>query len=485
MKRFAICLMMTALPVWAQTSTAPASASASAQANAGQANQGGQPAPQATSPAGSTAAPAQAQPGTPSASAAAVPNAAATAPINCRKPAPTVPPAQRKWKAGLPEYKAYVAATKAVGAQQIADLNSFLQNYPNSDWATTARLLLMSAQARTNPRAALSTAQQILHSPDADAPSLATAYATVAYLMPTIAQPNTPQFQLQLNQLQQSAQCGSAALAQLAVPQGESAALFQQQKQQSQYTFDRAQGFVALQRKQYSAAIASLQQAASMNPKDALVFYWLGIAQAETQPPHFNSAIWSLAHATALAPQAAPFSQYLDALYKSYHGSMDGLQQVVQQAQSSPTPPANFHIQSAQEIAQAQANQQAAQEQAAANAQYQAQLKKIESLPITDAPFFEMKRRLLDPSLSARSWRALRGQALGFQGVVVKSTPQVVEVAVTPDAQKSNTPEIAVHLGVPHKFPAGATVSVGGVLTTLSRDPFLITMTKGRATVKR
>jgi tetratricopeptide (TPR) repeat protein len=397
-----------------------------------------------------------------------------------------MPAAKKTWKHGMPEYNAFTALTKATDPNQRIQLaQQFLRQYPDSDYKIEGLQIELAGEAASNPAQAVQTADQLTRTPGVTAQALANAYAVIAYNMPELIQPNDPQLEAKLNQLNMASQCGPQILNQLAQstqmnPQQQQQ--FEAQRQQTQAIFDRAAGFAALQRKDYPTAKTDLARAAQANPKDALVFYWLGISQLSDKPPDFNNGIFSLARAATLAPQATTFSNYLNQVYTSYHGSAEGLQQgcpqvppaaagciSVMQAAQNPTPPPDFKVASQADIQNAQLQAQQASQPAAP-----AELPPADSFP-------GMKARLMKPDMADNEWRQIKNTDLvGLQGVVVSSTLRTVNIAVGQTDAANATPDLRVLLATPHRVPTGTQVTIEGIASEYKTSPdFLLILTKG------
>jgi TolA-binding protein len=121
-------------------------------------------------------------------------------------------------------------------------------------------------------------------------------------------------------------------------------------------------GADAMQSKDYAAAEAGFSKALQANPDSALAAYRLGaseIAQQSKDPAKISLGLYEIARAVAIDPGKSDFptpevrtqsDNYLKNVYALYHGSEDGLDQLKQQALAAPTPPAGFYIMSAVEI---------------------------------------------------------------------------------------------------------------------------------------
>lgn len=417
---------------------------------------------QTTQPGTQTAPSDQAAP----AAGQAAPTPAAPAPVarpipTCPTPAATQPASARKWKGGQAEYQAFTAAAQAPAGQKAQAFAEFVQKYPNSDYKVLALIQEMAAET-ANPAQAVQTAQTILKTPGADADAFVRAYSIISYFMPQLLQPNDPQMQQKLDVLYQASYCGNQMLQ---AAQGLQPAA----KAQSEYIYNRAAGFVALQDKNYPLAKQKLQQVVQFNSKDPLAYYWLGIAQLSAKPADFNGGIFSLARAADLAPQAQALTSYFQKVYDSYHGSDDGIQEVKTAASTNTQPPAGFKIQSAVDIENAKIEA----ENAAAAA------KAAQELPPADT-FAGIEARLKRPDKAAAVWKGLKGQAIELDGVVIATAARHVDVAVGPDSISKNQADVRVIVAATPHVRKGEKVSVQGIATRYVTDPdFLLTLEKG------
>lgn len=393
-------------------------------------------------------------------------------------PALGQPPAKRTWKGGMAEYKAYIAASRESGAAQAAAFGSFLEKYPDSDYKLPALQQEMAAQVEAKDYAAAErTARTIVKSGQAPADVQAGAFTVIAYYLPNAAAnlaPTNPLMTRDLDTIAWAAQCGHRALAAAQPPAGAAGSEFAHKKAQASYVFDRASGFVALQQHDYAGAASNFQSAVRFNRKDAQSYYWLGIAELYKKPPNFNSGLFYIARAEALAPEATVISSYLQKAYTGYHGSSDGLEALQTSARNNAQPPADLQIESANQIALAKYKE----EVAAVNAQNAAAMAKLYP-PDT---FRGIKQRLTNPDTRAAEWKKVKGQTYQLQGIVVSATRHAVDLSVDPFDQQAKPPIADVHLVLakPERVGAGDKVTLTGVATAFSTDPqFLLTITKG------
>ena len=391
---------------------------------------------------------------------------------SCPTPAAPVPVAKMKWKHGTAEYNDFAAAAKAAAnpSRQAQLAAAFVQKYPDSDYKNQAIQIEMGAQAKVPSLQAdaVKTAETLIQSPGVTAAQLLPAYTIIAYLDPTLVQPSDPNLASKMASLTQAATCGQQLLS-----SAPAAA-----RPQYDAILTKALGFAQLNSKDYSDAVATLTKATQQNPKDPLPYYWMGIAQVTQQTPDYNSGIFNLAKASALAPSTAAFSNYLNTVYTAYHGSADGLQQVTAAASANDTPPAGFKILSKAEIANA-----------AAMAKYNAEVQAAKNALPDPNSFAGIVARLKRADLAAGEWRQVKGQGYELKGIATSVETKAVEVSIpTTAGAPTDVPNLRVILAAPlaAKRPkVGQTITVKGVVIAFKPNPpnsnesFLITMNEG------
>jgi hypothetical protein len=119
---------------------------------------------------------------------------------------------------------------------------------------------------------------------------------------------------------------------------------------------------IALNGKDYAVAERELTAILELNHSDAATSYRLGAALvAERDPVKYPAAIFHLARAvTVKGPGAVgdsakkPIEDYLENIYRDYHGSLIGLDEVKMAAMEAWIPPPGWTIQSVTAITQAQ-----------------------------------------------------------------------------------------------------------------------------------
>ncbi len=387
----------------------------------------------------------------------------------CPTPA-TVDATKFTWKHSTAEYNDFTALTKATDKAQQAQLAAaFIQKYPDSDYKNEA--LNIQVQAESNVPSmqakAVQDAEALAKAPNATAAEMLVADTIVSFYEPNLVQPNDPDMAAKMATLTQAATCGQQLL---------SSAPAAQQAQLGPIMV-KAQGFAQLNTKDYDAAITTLSKAAAENPKDALPYYWMGIAEVTKATPDFNTGLFDLAKASVLAPQTAAFKSYLDTVYKSYHGTADGEQDVITAATNNNTPPAGFKVLSSADV-------QNAANMAAYNQALEAQKN---TLPPEDS-FPGIEARLKRPDLATDMWKKTKGTGLELDGLVTEVTARSVDLAVgATDATKNTPADLHVILAAPlnRRPKIGEKVTVDGVAESYKPNPpdangqFVLTLNQG------
>ena len=179
-------------------------------------------------------------------------------------------------------------------------------------------------------------------------------------------------------------------------------------------------GYVAMTKKDDTAAEAAFKKALELDPGQAQISYWLGTvilrqAAAQKKPEMYPEALYEIARATvvtgpgALQPAAKkPAEDYLAKAYAGYHGDASGLDDVKKTAGTSALMPAEFKIKSVTDIAnEAAANEEQFKKQfpdlflwrqirdaLKADPNYMDQLKDV-GFPPADAGFAMLKAKVV------------------------------------------------------------------------------------------
>jgi hypothetical protein len=229
-------------------------------------------------------------------------------------------------------------------------------------------------------------------------------------------------------------------------------------------------------------AEASYRKALEQFPDNAFVAYQLGRAlrcQQMSGPEKVPQALYEFARAAALDPtlggtmDAKALNTYLDNAYNTFHGSLEGLDQLKATAKASPLPPADLKIETATAIA---AKKQAEFEQT--NPQL--------------ALWMKIKGALADPNNLTYFDTELKDSAVPpMKGTLVEAKPackskELLVAIPLPDQQGSPVAEITLKLDAPltGKPETGGTIQWTGVPKAFTKDPFMLTMEVEKAKVE-
>jgi hypothetical protein len=227
---------------------------------------------------------------------------------------------------------------------------------------------------------------------------------------------------------------------------------------------------------------ASYKKALEQLPDNAFIAYQLGRAlrcQQAASPEKVPQALYEFARAAALDPtlsgtmDAKALNNYLDSAYNTFHGSLEGLDQLKALAKASPLPPADLKIETATAIA---ARKQAEFEQT--NPQL--------------ALWMKIKGALADPNNPTYFDNDLKDSAVPpMKGTLVEAKPackskELLVAIPLPDQQGSPVAEISLKLDAPltGKPEIGGTIQWTGVPKAFTKDPFMLTIETEKAKVE-
>lgn len=239
-----------------------------------------------------------------------------------------------------------------------------------------------------------------------------------------------------------------------------------------------ALGWAANSKKDYPTAQKEFEAYLKANPNNANVSYQLGqILIAEGKPELYPEALWCFARAASYdGPQAIPaanrpqVSAYFQKVYKQYHGSDEGADQLLAQAKSAALPPPNFQIVSAQQLA----NQQAQQLQ-----------QKLQNDPAL-ALWYSIKQSLIGDQGDAFFTNSVKdaeipGGANGvknFTGTVISVDPPDHPTKVVLGVLDPTKPDATLVFSKPIPADAakvGQQLQFSGVGDSFTKDPYMLT----------
>jgi hypothetical protein len=227
---------------------------------------------------------------------------------------------------------------------------------------------------------------------------------------------------------------------------------------------------------------ASYKKALEQFPDNAFIAYQLGRAlrcQQTAGPEKVPQALYEFARAAALDPtlggtmDAKALNNYLDSAYNTFHGSLEGLDQLKAMAKASPLPPADLKIETASALL---AKKQAEFEQS--NPQL--------------ALWMRIKGALADTNGATYFDNELKDSAVPpLKGTLVEAKPackskELLVAIPMPDQPGNPVAEISLKLDAPltGKPETGGTIQWTGVPKAFTKDPFMLTMETEKAKVE-
>lgn len=236
--------------------------------------------------------------------------------------------------------------------------------------------------------------------------------------------------------------------------------------------------YVANVRKNYDVAEQEYRKTLEVNPANGEAAYALGaVLIAQKKPEKYDDALFYIARAVsytgpgefpAEARKAA--SAYLDRVYTQYHGSKEGLDQLLATAKTSPTRPADLHIKSTADMTN-EKNEREAKE-AANNPQL--------------TLFKNLKGQLTAADGETYFNGTLKGSAVpALKGKVVSATPAARPKTIVVAITDATTPEVTLNVTPPvaAAVPAGTEIQFEGVPSAFSKEPFNLTFDVERAKI--
>jgi hypothetical protein len=263
-------------------------------------------------------------------------------------------PIQKNWRHGEAEQNDFWAAVRTKDLREGAELLAkFTEKYPDSDYREPALFGEWTAYVSLKDRGGQAhVAELMLKLPTAEATVRAVSFVTLASVMSPYVQPDDPEKERKLTDLDKWVQCGAQALGAEVKPPNMTEDEFKKKRQYEESILDRTAGFVAFSRGDYSQAASKLAQARNLNSQDALTYLWLATTEFLSSTPDSNGGIFYLARFATLAPSSpssAPevreaSSRFLRQMYRIVHGSEKGLPDVMKLAESNTIPPPGFNV---------------------------------------------------------------------------------------------------------------------------------------------
>jgi len=238
---------------------------------------------------------------------------------------------------------------------------------------------------------------------------------------------------------------------------------------------NRTLGWVAMNRNNNEEAENYFLKVLALTPNDATVSSWTGtVILKQRKPEKQASGLYHLVRAAyhegeGALPQAArtQLQSFVEKNYVNYHGSKEGLTDIVELARKSAMAPEGFKIKSSAEIANEE------------------QQKFKESNPMLFL-WLGIKKELAGPNGASYFESTIKGAALpgGAEGVqrlkgkVISQKPAARPKEVVVGIQDPNQPEVTLRFEnpLPTKADVGTEIEWEGVAAEFTSEPFMLTM---------
>ena len=251
-------------------------------------------------------------------------------------------------------------------------------------------------------------------------------------------------------------------------PANLSEADWQKQKTSVEVLAQRTEGWANWQRGNFAAASDDISACLKKDSGNAEVSSWLGIVYGLDTNKQAQ-AIWYLARATnkdLATPlpdeQRRQVNGMLETVYVSYHGSLEGLDQIRKLTASNAFPPAEFAIDPATVVNARRAEAELSQ----TNPEL--------------AAWLAMRRQLEDANGEKYFASDLQGKPLPqLSGVVLHAVPPRAPKEITVSMTEATLPDITIKLTVPMTSAVhpGVKISFQGNGDSFTKNPFTLVMT--------
>jgi Flp pilus assembly protein TadD len=390
-------------------------------------------------------------------------------------------PAQKNWK-DRDEYDLYTSITTEANAQKKLDLlNQWGAKYPNTDFKTERTTLYLTTYVQLNrPRDAVASAKQLVTDNPRDFTGLY--YMTLLTLQAA---------DVSAGALDDSDKAANGLLGAL----DEQFAPAKKNPQVSDADWAKARsdtealahtilGWVAMQRKDNTKAEQEFTKSLQLSPASGQVSYWLGsVIVGQKDQAKLPAALYDIARAAAYdGPGAldAGFRQtsvrpYLEKLYNAYHGSKDGVSDLLAATKASALPPGDFKIKSAEDIEK----EKLAAEQDLAT--------KDPSLAL----WLNVRTALTGADGATYFASNMKGaQTPAFTGKLISATPETkpktLVLAIADKDSKTPVGDATINLDapLPGKAEGDTMITFQGIPDSYTTSPFMVTFNAAKADIK-
>jgi hypothetical protein len=373
------------------------------------------------------------------------------------------------------EYNAYVNAVQQTDPNgKISALEAFLTQYPNSVMKPSALELLMSTYQQTNNQVKVVDTAKRLQAAD---PNNLRALALLTYLSRQAVMTPGGNAAQNLSDLQQYCSKGLDAIKANQKPAGMKDEDFEKLKKDTSLIFNGGCGFAALQNKDYQHSQEYMKAAVDQEPNDLQNVYPLCTAYLQATPPDSVNGLYCLARAIAVAPAGSAaqtqIQKYFQSVYKNYHGSDEGEDQVLATAKANPNPPAGFTITKYVPPTPAQ------QAHDLVNGKTTDQIKQL------SFGEWELVLSAGTPEDQAKVWDVIKNVPLQMEGNVIEAPSDTeLHIAASEDDIEQKRPDITLTMSGPIpklRVPKpGDAFDFEGTPASYTPTPFMMMMSDGK-----
>lgn len=372
------------------------------------------------------------------------------------------------------EYNAYIGAFNQKDPNaKISGLEAFLTQYPNSVMKNTALELLMATYQQTGNQAkVVDTAKRILAVDQCNLRAL----ALLTFLSRQgVASGQNPQ---ELGDLTQYSGKGLECLQSAPKAAGMSDADYDKLKKQVSLIFNGGAGFAALQNKDYAHAQQYLKVAVDDQPNDLQNVYPLAMSYLTATPPDTLNGLFYIARSINLAPATAKpqIQGYGEKVYKNYHGSDDGWNDLITSAATDTAPPADLATKVTKYVPPTPAQQAHSIIEGKTPDQIKSQL---------GFGDWELVLSAGEPADQDAVWNVIKGVPLQMEGkVIAVNSPTELLIAASEDDIEANRADITLTMSGP--IPAARlpkpndTFDFEGTPASYNATPFMMMMSDGK-----
>lgn len=238
-------------------------------------------------------------------------------------------------------------------------------------------------------------------------------------------------------------------------------------------------GWIDWTRKDFPRAEVEFGKALALDPKQGQVAYWLADAMLEqnkTNPEKQPVALYYFARASSYdgngslpAGDRQSLSTYLNTAYTRYHGSDEGLPQLMASAKTNPVPPAGFQIKSATQIDKERIEAEEMFDKTHPERALWKDLKAALTAPTGDNYFETSLKDALVPRLKGK-----------LVAMLPPSKPRELVLAI-----ENSAGDVTLKLdgALPGKMEPGGEIEFEGIARSFTKDPFMVTFETEKAKI--